>query len=502
MTERLVPAADARNGIFRDAALARLNSPEQLNQRIAIIPPGMRLLGAALAVIVLACLAWGVFGSIPTRVSGRGVLLSDKEGNFSIASVTSGLVLEMLVKPGDHVGAGAEIARIEQKLLSARIQNAIDQVARLEVNLAELRAVDAEQISKSDETARRQQAALDENLTAGAVRRDRLRDMVTAYAGLRSKGLVAEKEVMARQSEYDQTALDIANAKSKKIEIEATAQKTRDDLAETERQKKVEIDTQKAEVDKLRVEMTVGSIVRAPISGVIREVRLGRGDVASAGAVLATIGQDGSEHVEVMALLQGPARKRVAVGMKAHIVPDGTKKEEYGSMRGRVAWVSRQRRVERACRAAPAQRSTDQKPVRRGHATAGPDRTGSFEDDPQRLCLVGRVGASIFGHPRNCVRGRYRGRRSAADQPRHSGAAQAPQSRGIDRPGPSRFKAPGPHANRPPDGDGGMRRGGARHRARLLRTARAARGTARDLRRLARRQQGQRHRAGGAELRA
>ena len=56
--------------------------------------------------------------------------------------------------------------------------------------------------------------------------------------------------------------------------------------------------------------------------------------------MLATIGQDGSEHVEVMALLQGPARKRVAVGMKAHIVPDGTKKEEYGSMRGRVAWVS------------------------------------------------------------------------------------------------------------------------------------------------------------------
>jgi hypothetical protein len=30
--------------------------------------------------------------------------LSDKEGNFSIAPVTSGLVLEMLVKPGDHVG--------------------------------------------------------------------------------------------------------------------------------------------------------------------------------------------------------------------------------------------------------------------------------------------------------------------------------------------------------------------------------------------------------------
>jgi hypothetical protein len=103
----------------------------------------------------------------------------------------------------------------------------------------ELRAVDAEQISKSDETARRQQAALDENLAAGTVRRDRLRDMVTAYAGLRSKGLVAEKEVMARQSEYDQTAPRHRQCQIKKIEIEATAQKTRDDLAETERQKRL-----------------------------------------------------------------------------------------------------------------------------------------------------------------------------------------------------------------------------------------------------------------------
>ncbi|CAN5865616.1 hypothetical protein BH11PSE3_BH11PSE3_07710 [soil metagenome] len=56
--------------------------------------------------------------------------------------------------------------------------------------------------------------------------------------------------------------------------------------------------------------------------------------------MLATIGQDATGHVEVMALLQGPTRKRVAVGMEAYVSPDGTKKEEYGTMRGRVVWVS------------------------------------------------------------------------------------------------------------------------------------------------------------------
>jgi HlyD family secretion protein len=42
----------------------------------------------------------------------------------------------------------------------------------------------------------------------------------------------------------------------------------------------------------------------------------------------------------MLVLLSGPRRKRVAVGMETRVVPDGTKREEYGSMRGRVTYVS------------------------------------------------------------------------------------------------------------------------------------------------------------------
>jgi HlyD family secretion protein len=340
------PAASAGPGekgrvIFRDAALARLNSPEQLDQRIAVMPPAMRILAGGTAIILLACLAWAVFGEVPTRAAGRGVLLSDdREGNFAIAAVSSGLVLQMLAKPGDHVVAGAEIASIEQKLLSAQVAAGMDEVRRLEASLALFRASNLAQIRQSDETALRQLAAINEQLAAGTVRLGRQRELVTSYEGLRAKGLVPQKEVLANQVDLDQTALDLANAKAKKIEIEAAAQKKRDDLAELERQKLEEIDSKTAEVENLRVQLTIGSVVKAPISGIIREVRFGRGDVAAAGAVLATIGQDTSGHLEVMALMPGPKRKRVAVGMEAYISPDGTKKEEFGTMRGRVVWVS------------------------------------------------------------------------------------------------------------------------------------------------------------------
>jgi HlyD family secretion protein len=340
LSDREQPAAAPGERIFRAAALERLNSPERLDQRIAVIPPGMRLLAAATTVIVVAALAWGVFGSIPTRVVGRGVLLSDTEGNFSVASVSTGLVLEMFVKPGDHVLAGQEIASIEQKLLSAQIANAMAQVDRLAANLAKLKAAGEAQVRQSDETAVRQRAAGDEQVAAHEARRDQLQKLVGGYEGLRAKGLISQNEVIARQDQLNQSVLELADARAKRVEIEAAAQKKRDDLAEMERQKQVEIDLKKDEAEQLRVQMTVGSVIKSPISGVVREIRVGRGDVAAAGAVLATVGQEGTDTFEVLALLSGDTRKRVTVGMAAHIAPNGTKKEEYGSMRGRVVSVS------------------------------------------------------------------------------------------------------------------------------------------------------------------
>ena len=329
--------------LFREEALERLKSPEQLDQRISLIPQGMRLMLLSASVIIAAALVWAVFGSVPERALGQGVLLADREGNFAVSTVSPGLVLDVVVKPGDHVQAGAEIASIEQRLLSAEIQHAIAEVERLEANLAKLKAANATQIRHSEEMTNRQMAAVDGQMAANTVRRDRLRQLVEGYESLRSKGMMAQAEVIGRQEQYDQTALDLANGSARKVEIEAALQKKRDDLEDIERQKQGEIDLKKSELEELRVKMAVGSIVKAPISGVVQEVRVGRGDVTTSGQVIATIGPTLSENAEaneMMVVLTGPRRKRVAVGMEARVVPDGTKREEYGSMRGRVTYVS------------------------------------------------------------------------------------------------------------------------------------------------------------------
>lgn len=318
------------------------DSSEQFNDRIGVIPPAMRALAASTTVVIAAALVWAVFGLVPTRVPGNGLILADLEGNFAVAAVSPGPVLDVLVRPGDQVKAGAPIAIIEQKLLDVRIQNAEAELGHLENNLEILKEAHSKQIEHSKETTRRQLTAIDEQVAKYTVLRDRLRDLVAGYRKLREKGMISENQLLTKQEQFDQMELTLADAAAKKILVQLVDETKRDDLAEMQRVKQVEIDLKKSEIDRLKAERTVGTSVTAPMSGVIREVRIGRGEVAAAGTVVVTLGKEDDGNFEVLALLKGDARKRVAVGMPAQVVPDTVKRAEYGSMVGRVLQVSAQ----------------------------------------------------------------------------------------------------------------------------------------------------------------
>lgn len=325
-----------------ETAPKRINSSEQPNERISVIAPAMRVLAVSTTILIVAALVWAVFGSVPTRVAGRGVVIADLKGNFAVAAIATGPVLEVLVQPGEHVKAGDPIVTIEQKLLTVRIQNAERELKHLEENLALLKTAHAKQIESSDKTSARQLAAIAEQVSTNTVLRDRLRDLVEGYKTLRSKGVISENQLIAKQEQYDQIALSLADAAARKLLVELVAETKRDDLAEIQRVKHVEIDLKKAEIDRLKAELAVGTSVTAPISGIIREIRVGRGDVAAAGSVVATMGQERDGHFQVVTLLQGDARKRVVAGMEAQVVPDSVKRAEYGSMKGRVLRISDQ----------------------------------------------------------------------------------------------------------------------------------------------------------------
>ena len=328
--------------IARPQPVGRLQSAGDTNERIAVIPPAMRMLAFSTTLVIAAALVWAVFGTVPTLVAGNGVVLADREGNFAIAAASSGPVIQVLVRPGDEVKADAPVVVIEQKLLAVRIQNAESELRQLEHNLTALKTAHAKQVEASDESMRRQVMAIEEQVSKNTVLRDRLHGLVESYKMLRGKGMISENQLIAKQEQYDQIALSLADAAARKVLAQLVAETKRDDLAEVQRLRQVEIELKKAEIDRLKAELAVGTTVTAPIGGIVREMRVGVGDVVTAGSVVATVGQYRDGYFQVVALLKGDARKRVAVGMEAQVVPDTVKRQEYGSMKGRVVRLSDQ----------------------------------------------------------------------------------------------------------------------------------------------------------------
>ncbi len=116
--------------LFRDVALKRLSSPEQLDQRIRVTSPKswIALFGIVLVLVVVGI--WSFVGSIPTKVDGVGLLLSDGRV-FTVYHNASGQVLDVRPKPDDIVHRGQVIARIDRPELVAEINHLIDTLSQM-----------------------------------------------------------------------------------------------------------------------------------------------------------------------------------------------------------------------------------------------------------------------------------------------------------------------------------------------------------------------------------
>jgi multidrug efflux pump subunit AcrA (membrane-fusion protein) len=106
---------------YRQIALDRLSSPEQLDQVLQVTQlRGWLALGALGALIVIA-LVWSVVGSIPTNVVAHGVLIRPG-GLTQLYAAADGSVIEVPVHEGQIVARGEPIVRLDQSTLQRQIE--------------------------------------------------------------------------------------------------------------------------------------------------------------------------------------------------------------------------------------------------------------------------------------------------------------------------------------------------------------------------------------------
>jgi HlyD family secretion protein len=105
---------DGPQRAFRAAALDRAASPEQLDHVVVITKPADWIFTLVLCIALMAAVLWGIFGRVPTRVSGEGILISRGGKVVDAVSAAAGRLQAVSVAVGDRVSKDQPIAEIVQ----------------------------------------------------------------------------------------------------------------------------------------------------------------------------------------------------------------------------------------------------------------------------------------------------------------------------------------------------------------------------------------------------
>ena len=117
--------------IFRKEALQRMSSPEELDKLMQVTKPTGWLALITIGVIILIAALWGIFGRIPMKVTGSGILLN-KGGILDVATFADGQVVEVYSRVGDKVKKGKVVALLAPLDASKNIKNVKPQPGKLQ----------------------------------------------------------------------------------------------------------------------------------------------------------------------------------------------------------------------------------------------------------------------------------------------------------------------------------------------------------------------------------
>ena len=125
------------NNPFLEDAAASKNKRQQLDHLLRITAPHERFILGGIGLVVLALVAWALFGSIVRGVTIDGVLI-EPGARHEMVSTEPGYLVEFLVVPGNRVEAGDPIARQSVPELERETAALRDRVELLATELRQL----------------------------------------------------------------------------------------------------------------------------------------------------------------------------------------------------------------------------------------------------------------------------------------------------------------------------------------------------------------------------
>jgi len=329
------------NPLFRETALQNLSSPEQLDQLIKITRPRAWLVLATLGFVLGVTLLWSVFGSLPSTLSGQGIIVR-QGGTYNIVALGSGVIIDFEdFKTGQTIRKGQVLGRVTQPLLALQRAAAQDEVQRLEKIQASISSEMAlERPARS--RAARQQA----DIQRAAIRsREQLlaslKEKLTHQGELLADGLITRQRFEDSRQAIFSAENDIGTAGNALQALDIQALTDQSTFDERTRQMNAALTSARSRLADLSAQLELASNVVSTHDGLVVEVLVSKGDIVTVNQPVLSI----EEPVRLLeALIYMPPQseaKRILPGMTVQLTPVTARKERYGYLVGKVTSVSK-----------------------------------------------------------------------------------------------------------------------------------------------------------------
>ncbi len=325
--------------IFRQAALDRLASPEQLHtlMKVTDVKGWLALLGCG--VLLASALIWGVLGSVPTKVEASGILIH-RAGLADVVGLGAGQVTSIEVDVGDFVRKGQVIAHLAQPELKEQIAGLNAQLRELQLGYEKSKQLEGQDTRLRAAASAQQQTTLQATIASTQQRKRELEERLEAQKRLYEKGLVT-KEALQTTQDALRSAESSMHGMRADIEQVAVGRLSAARANDTElRQAELQIKETERQIRLLEQRLDQSSQVTSTYDGRVVEVRAMVGDVLGPGQPIVSLERTAEAGgLEALLYIDSRQGKLLKPGMRVEISPSVARRERYGVLLGQVRTV-------------------------------------------------------------------------------------------------------------------------------------------------------------------
>jgi HlyD family secretion protein len=328
--------------IFRQVALNRLSSPEELDCLLQVTSAKGWIALCGVGVLLSTVVGWSVFGRLPTKLIGQQCILVKSGGVNLLSTAAGGRLTDLAVEVGDTVTRGQIIGRLELPDVLPKIEASEARLKEVRARYDQVLAVATQGATLRAATMAQQEHNLAQQQASAAQHLKLIQERIESQTKLFEQGLITKQTLLASQIEAAAIDLEIQNITGQIKQLKVSRLEGDKQAGNEVAQARNELEDAKRATSLLARDAKSMTAIVSPYAGRVLEIKANEGQLVERGTDILAVESSGIDVNELEAYVYLPAGegKRVHSGMKVEISPSTARREEFGFMPAFVTSVA------------------------------------------------------------------------------------------------------------------------------------------------------------------